>query len=454
MSQDDSRTTSLLAGPSEDVRRDLGALRLLVVEGPDAGRACAVGPEPIQIGTDPACELVLVDGTVSRRHLLAKLAPGGVWLQDPGSTNGTFYEGSRVRELVLAPGALVRLGQTALKIVPEERGLRPAPLEASSFHGVLGQSRRMREIFATAAEVAGSEVTVLLEGETGTGKEALAEAIHRASPRRDAPFVVLDCTAIPRDLAESELFGHRKGAFTGAQADRAGCFEQARGGTLLLDEVGELAAELQPKLLRALERKQIRPVGADRPVEVDVRLIAATHRELRREVAEGRFREDLFYRLAVVSLRLPPLRERSEDLPQLLAHFLVRAAGEREGWRAEALPAGALTALQAYPWPGNIRELRNAVDRAAALLGAASGRPFEPRAFVAELERAIGEGTARQGGAAFKDAKGRVVDAFERAYLLDLLARHRGNLSAAAREARLDRHHLKDLLKKHGLEGR
>jgi DNA-binding NtrC family response regulator len=446
MAPEDKAATERLRDPAAPIQRDLDRLLLRVVAGPDTGRACPVGQAPLSIGTDPAADLVLADSTVSRRHLLASRAEAGVWIQDQGSSNGTFFEGARVTELVLAPGNSLRVGKTVLKVVPAEQVVAAAPFSGESFHGVLGRSRRMREIFASLQQAAPTELTVLIQGETGTGKEAVAEAIHRASGRAAGPFAVVDCTTIPANLAESELFGHRRGAFTGADSDRPGCFEQAAGGTVFIDEIGDLPAALQPKLLRVLERRQIRPLGATEPQPVDVRVLAASNRDLAAEVAAGRFREDLFYRLAVLTIELPPLRQRLEDLPLLIAHFAGRSD---ERLRALELGSQALQRFAGYTWPGNVRELRNAVERAVALH---RSQPFELEVFLAELARGLGEMQLRTSDREpFKQAKSRVVAAFERAYLGDLIQRHGGNISAAAREARLDRHHLRDLLAKHGI---
>jgi DNA-binding NtrC family response regulator len=278
--------------------------------------------------------------------------------------------------------------------------------------------------------VAATDATVLLLGETGTGKDAIASAIHEASPRASGPFVVVDCGAISAGLVESELFGHERGAFTGAVAARSGAFREAHRGTLLLDEIGELPRDLQPKLLRALEGRHVKPVGATALIPVDVRVIAATNRDLKREVNTGQFREDLFYRLNVISIRVPPLRERLEDLPALAAHFWRELTGEPEA----ALPADLLPPLATHTWPGNVRELRNRVERAMRL-----GRPVE-------ISR-----THAPGEEPFRAAKQAVIDAFERQYLARLLERTGGNQSEAARVAELDRPHLVKLLKKHGL---
>ncbi|MFC1654712.1 sigma 54-interacting transcriptional regulator [Myxococcota bacterium] len=453
MSADESNSTRLIQDADLSVMRDLSKLRLQVIDGPDAGRACDLGPGEITVGTDPACDLVLADDTVSRRHFQARKAEDGVSIRDLDSSNGTYFMDSKVKEIVVGPGATLRAGQTLLKVVPREKNLRPEPVAESDFHGVLGQSVRMREIFATLTDVAGTDLTLLIEGETGTGKEALAEAVHSASPRADRPFVVVDCTTIPRDLAESELFGHKKGAFTGAVADRRGSFEQAHGGTVFIDEVADLPAGLQPKLLRALERHQFRPVGGDRTVDVNVRVIAATNKSLKAEVERGGFREDLYYRMAVVAVQIPPLRERAEDLPLLMEHFLAQSSGGKH--RAQITSAALLRFVE-YPWPGNVRELRNVTERAVALH---KSPEFDLEAFLEEIAKGLGETSARRDASAsaalpFKEAKSRVVDAFERAYLTDLIQQAGGNVSSAAREARLDRHHLKDLLKKHGIKAK
>jgi transcriptional regulator with GAF, ATPase, and Fis domain len=449
MSADESRSTRLIKDADLSVMRDLSRLRLRVTGGPDTGRACDLGSEEITVGTDPACDLMLIDDTISRRHFRAHKEKDGVHIRDLDSKNGTYFMDSKVKEIVVRPGATLRAGKTLFKVVPREKNLRPEPVAETDFHGVLGKSVRMRKIFATLADVAGTDLTLLIEGETGTGKEILAEAVHQASSRNDQPFVVIDCTTIPRDLAESELFGHKQGAFTGAVADRKGTFEQAHGGTVFIDEVADLPAELQPKLLRALERRQFRPLGGDRTVDVDIRVIAATNKNLKAEVERGSFREDLYYRMAVVTVHVPPLRERSEDLPLLMKHFLAQSA--KGGLRAQ-IPAAALLRFVEYPWPGNVRELRNVTERAAALH---KSKDLDLESFLEEIAKGLGETSAHRDASAalpFKEAKSKVVDAFERAYLTDLIEQAGGNVSKAARTARLDRHHLKDLLKKHGIE--
>ncbi len=309
----------------------------------------------------------------------------------------------------------------------------------------------MQRVYAMAKQVAPSRATVMITGESGTGKGELARALHMLSSRAKAPFVTLHCAALAESLLESELFGHEKGAFTGADRRRAGLFEAAHGGTVFLDEIGELPGPLQAKFLRVLERREITRVGSTLPTEVDVRVIAATHRDLRHEIDAGRFREDLFFRLAQVRVNIAPLRSRPEDIPVLCANFLQRMSSSGE--RPATIDAAAMEHLASQPWPGNVRELRNVVTRAAAL--AADG--------VVRRADVSGEGFGFRGtpeeraaldlSGTFAVAKERAIERFEAAYLTALMRRSGGNISVGAREADLARHHLRDLLKKRGLYG-
>ncbi len=320
--------------------------------------------------------------------------------------------------------------------------------EPTRFGTMVGKSAPMRALFATLMKAAQSDATVLLEGETGTGKEASAEALHRASPRRDGPFIVVDCGAIPSNLLESELFGSERGAYTGAVSARAGAFEAASGGTIFLDEIGELHLDLQPKILRALERRQIKRVGSNEYRPVDLRVIAATNRSLRAEAEAKRFRSDLYYRLAVVRIKLPPLRERIADLPLLVEHMLkslgVADSPESELYRDPEF----LQKLLRFPWPGNIRQLRNHIERCVAL-GDPNLPPMldtcppPPAAAGAQLQIDPGE--------PLRVARERFMSRFERSYLEAALARHDNNVAAAARAAGVDRIHFYRLLWKHGL---
>jgi DNA-binding NtrC family response regulator len=309
----------------------------------------------------------------------------------------------------------------------------------------------MRHVFAVLERVAMTDACVLVHGETGTGKELVAEAIHRASPRGKKAFVVCDLASLPKTLIESELFGHIRGSFTGADRDREGAFEAADGGTLFLDEVGELELDVQPRLLRALERHQVKPVGATAYRTVDVRVVAATNRDLQAEVKAGRFREDLYHRLAVVSVKLPPLRDRPEDIPRLVTHFLGSVTKD-----PPQVPPSTMAALRAHEWPGNVRELRNVIERAVSL---GAGAPMLDAAlfgFEPPLPMAPPEGASApprvDTDVPFKEAKERLVDAWEREYVKQLLERAEGNISLAARQGGIDRVYLHRLLKKHGLE--
>jgi DNA-binding NtrC family response regulator len=309
----------------------------------------------------------------------------------------------------------------------------------------------MRELFATLERIAPKSLSVLVQGETGTGKEEVARALHARSPRAAQPFVVIDATALPESLAESLLFGHEKGAFTGADQRRIGFFEAATGGTAFIDEIGELAPALQSKFLRVLERQEVVRVGGHTPIKIDVRVIAATHRDLRHEIEAGRFREDLYYRLAQVRVLLPPLRDRTEDIPVLCQKLLASTHADRD--MPVLIEKGALDFMATQPWPGNIRELRNVLARAAALA----------REGIVRRSEVAGEGFGFRGtrlerdaldlSGAFVAAKERAIERFESAYLAALMKRCGGNLSHAAREADLVRHHLRDLLKKRGLYG-
>jgi DNA-binding NtrC family response regulator len=302
----------------------------------------------------------------------------------------------------------------------------------------------MRRLFALLGDISPNDATVLIEGETGTGKELIAEEIHNPSPRRDGPFIVFDCGAVPRELIESSLFGHMKGSFTGAIGDRKGAFAEAHGGTIFLDEIGELPIELQPSLLRALDKKAVRRVGSNTYDKIDVRIVAATNRDLRAEIVNKTFREDLYYRLAVIRVTLPPLRERGEDIKILVEHFLRMFAGGR----SLAITPDDMSRLQRHSWPGNVRELRNVMERACVLAKGDSVNLDD--AFSDTQQPALGIRTDLP----FKEAKGQLVELFEREYIVDLMKRHKMNLSAAAREAQIDRKHLRELIRKYGLDPR
>jgi two-component system nitrogen regulation response regulator GlnG len=410
------------------------SIRLVVVSGIDRGRELVLQRGTYFVGKAEGCDLVLSDGAVSRRHLELAVLADGILVRDLGSKNGSFLRGARFSEVTVGVGAVITVGESDLRLTGERAPHLP-PSSAAAFGGLVGRSLAMRELFAVLERVAASDAPVLIEGETGTGKELCAQSIHAASGRAAGPLTICDLGATTPSLIESELFGHVRGAFTGADQDRPGAFTTAGGGTLFLDEVGELDASLQPRLLRALERHQIKPLGASEYVEVDARVIAATNRKLDAEVQAGRFRADLFYRLTVLRVRIPPLRDRKDDLPLLVERFLGELApGVTVGREAEAL-------LVDYDWPGNVRELRNVLRRATSLL--ADERVITPRHLGIADQIVTPE--------RFHEAKQLLVDAWEADYLKRLLARADGNMSRAARLAGLERAYLYKLVKKHGL---
>jgi transcriptional regulator with GAF, ATPase, and Fis domain len=420
-------------------------LRLIVLSGPDLGKQIELERGTYLVGKAPGCAMVLTDNSVSRQHLELQVAENGIIVRDLQSTNGSFFEGARFSQVTVGAGAVIQIGSTELKLAPVERAHAILPSAREQFGKLFGKSLRMREVFAVLELVAQSDVAVLIEGETGTGKELCAEAIHSAGGRAKKPFVICDLAGVSRSLIESELFGHMRGSFTGADRDRVGAFESADGGTIFIDEVGELELEAQPRLLRALEQRKIKPVGAPHYRDVDVRVIAATNRDLREEVKAGRFREDLYHRLAVVKVTLPPLRERKEDIAFLVNRFL-------EGKDIE-IPAETMALLTDYDWPGNVRELRNVIDRGTSLMGAA--RELSPSLLGLEAPPQAAGATAANwaavGPEGFREAKERLIAAWERDYVQQLLKRAGGNVSRAAREGGIDRVYLHRLMKKHGV---
>src|SRR6185503_11459159 len=322
------------------------------------GATVALGARPVVVGAHASCDLVLADPQVSRRHAELAVLPDGIRIKDLGSTNGTWWQGTKVGEVVVPSGATVQFGATPVRIAAAEAMSLP-PSEQDHFGAMAGKSVAMRELFAVLEMAGPTEATVLVEGESGTGKELAARAVHESSPRATGPFVVVDCSAITESLFDSHLFGHVRGAFTGADRDRKGAFVEASGGTLFLDELGELPLPAQAKLLRVLEAQTVQPVGADRTLRVDTRVVAATHRDLSRMVAAKQFRFDLFYRLAVVHVALPPLREQLEDLPHLIATFYHRRSAD-----PGPIDGDNLERMRRHAWPGNVRELRNVLERA------------------------------------------------------------------------------------------
>jgi DNA-binding NtrC family response regulator len=414
------------------------SLKLVVLSGKDQGREIFLeAGQPLRVGSASENLLTLHDRRVSRHHVSFEATPAGVKVIDLGSRNGSFHEGAQFNEIVVGAGAVIRVGTTELQVASTERGGGLLPVEASKFGGLVGRSLPMRQLYALLQRASASQAAVLIHGETGAGKEICAEAIHARSPRAQAPFVVFDCAAVPPSLIESELFGHARGAFTGATNARDGAFVQAHGGTLFIDEIGELPIQLQPRLLRAIDRRQVKPLGAAAYRDVDVRVIAATHRDLKGEVAAGRFREDLYHRLTVVECTIPPLRRRKDDVPLLVSHLL--------GPMGPEVSPAALALLVEHEWPGNVRELRNVLERARSLV--APGCKLTPIELGFELDRAA-EAVDENG---FHDAKDRLITAWERRWVTDILKRAEGNVSRAARLGKLDRVSLHRLMKKHGI---
>jgi DNA-binding NtrC family response regulator len=427
------------------------SFRLRVVSGPDQGKEHMLDEGTTMVGTHTENDLVLSDATVSRYHLEIRVRRDGIEVRDLDTTNGTKHGGAKIGSVVLSGAARLRLGKhTEMDVEPVDTTIDPGEWSTDRFGDVLGTTQPMKRLFALLAKAAPTEATVLLQGETGTGKEAIAEAVHRNSRRSKGPFVVVDCGSIPHELIASELFGHAKGSFTGASSDKQGLIEAANHGTLFLDEIGELALDLQPQLLRVLDRRQVRRVGETQSVDVDIRVLAATHRDLRAMVKAGQFREDLYYRLAVVATQVPPLRDRKADIPALATWF-----ADKMGRGSFAQSPALIDQLQRHDWPGNVRELRNVVERALSLgdsVLADLGEGSRPSSHGGEDDQPKRQSNPDVLELPFKEAKAQLVEAFERDYLAALLARHHGNISRAAAEAGIDRNYIHRLVKKYGLE--
>jgi DNA-binding NtrC family response regulator len=442
----------------------------------------------IAIGAMEDNDLVIDDDTVSRYQCRIYQDENSYLVQDLDSTNGSFVNRVRIKEAYLKPGCTLTVGKTDIKFHCLDERVEILPSNREAFGSIVGKSVCMREIFGILEKISTTGVTVVLEGETGTGKEVVARTIHQTSNRNNGPFVVFDCGAVPENLIESELFGHEKGSFTGAVMSRQGLFEMAQGGSIFLDELGELNLDLQPKLLRALEQREIRRVGSNKPLKIDVRVIAATNRNLQDEVAAGRFREDLFYRLSVVRVILPPLRDRREDIPLLVKHFLRNSNYNRDGGRVriKGISRDALDCLMNYRWPGNVRELANVVERACSFAETEYIQPEDLPEHISgigiikrraassdETEKAaddttgdiplgvpLGIGETVDGetampvamGKTFKEAKEEWVSTFERDFITNLLRRNEANISHAAREASIDRKYFRKLMKKYGVD--
>jgi two-component system, NtrC family, response regulator GlrR len=391
------------------------------------------------LGAGERADVLIQHERVSRDHVALELVPEGVAVTDLGSRNGTFYLGHRVEKIVLGLGSRIQLGTVEVAIDVDTDSFAAAGADAATSHrGLIGVSAAMRRLFAVLTRLEGSLASVLLEGESGSGKEIVARAIHQGSSVADKPIVVVNCGAIARELVLSALFGHVRGAFTGASADREGAFEAADGGTLFLDEIGELPVEAQPALLRALESGEVQRVGETHPRRVKVRIIAATNRDLADDVRAGRFREDLYYRLAVVKLAVPPLRERPEDIGPLAEHFAADSG-------LAALPPDVLARFRAWSWPGNVRELRNAVQAYVAV----GALPGDATAGEGDLEAAVRRMLDVE--RPYAELKEEFLHRFTKTYLTMLLQRTGPNQSEAARVAGLDRSYLGRMLDRYGV---
>jgi len=423
---DGAAPTLIITRRDDEDRMLVQKCKLLVVSGPLKGKEFVVSSDNFTLGSGRNSDLMLDDSTISRRHCEIQLVPDGYNICDLKSTNGTSVQGVRIKSAFLDAGTEFQLGSTRVVFCPMQETMEYKLSPNESFGKLLGSSIAMRRVFHLAEHYAKTNSTVMIEGETGTGKEILAEEIHRHSKRSDKPFIVIDCASLAKELVASELFGHTKGAFTGAMTDRTGAFEHADGGTVFLDEIGDLAPELQPQLLRVIEKREVKRVGSNTPRKIDVRIITATNKKLANEVNTGNFREDLFFRLSVINIELPPLRKRKEDIPILTEAFLN------------------------HDWPGNVRELRNlveiasyseqtSIDLAAFLYLGRTRKPPSDSANRFTAERP------------FKVVKQELIQEFEMQYITDLLKQYSGNVSQAAKQAGIERTYLQRLIRKYGL---
>ena len=425
---------------------------------PPSGETAAVdlSQTSVRFGSRGGNDVVLEDAGVSRIHFEIVADQHGFRMRDLGSTNGTLIDGMRAADAYLRAGAIIRAGATDIRFEPGDETVAIDLASSDRFGPLLGASPQMRKLYALLERAAPADVTVLIEGESGTGKELVAQALHGASKRASGPYVVFDCAAIPDNLLESELFGHERGAFTGASERRIGCLEEADGGTLFLDELGELPLPLQAKLLRALENREFRRVGGQERRKVDVRFVAATNRDLAAAVNDGRFREDLYYRLAVLRVVVPPLRDRREDIPLLVRAFVQR--GEADAGRVEATIASIKDeiwrSLERHRWPGNVRELRNVIQRALVLgrIDEQTSGGIASPAKASDEPAAGGESLDIDTSRAFLEQKQEIVSRFEVAYINAMLRECDNKITQAASRAAIDRSYFKRLMKKHGIK--
>ena len=456
--EDGSEVETILARKFDRTTASAATFALTIIAGPDRGKSFVLGagqPSRVLIGQSPACDLRLSDRMISRRHVAIELQGARLRVTDLASTNGTNINGITILDAMCGGGEQVQLGETTIRL-DMLAGVEKVQLPtATRFGRLVGQSAEMRKLYPLCERLAASNVPVIIEGETGTGKEVLAESLHEMGPRSSGPFVVFDCTAVPPNLVESALFGHERGAFTGATESRRGVFEEAHGGTLLLDELGDLELSLQAKLLRVLERSEVQRVGSNRTVKVDTRVLAATRRDLDQEIQAGRFRDDLFFRLAVARIELPALRRRAGDVTVLAFHFWRQLAG-----KGLPFPSDFAQRLESYAWPGNVRELYNAVARRVALgdlaaietarsAPAEAGPPSVPSAPLSSRGHDVIEDVLAQ-DLPLTRARERVVEEFERRYVTRVLAQHGGNVSKASAASGIARRYFQLLRARHG----
>ncbi len=441
-----SQETTIISVSGRPVAVRIREMKLEVVAGPDLGRTATLSHRQLMVGTNPTNGLVLTDPAASRFHFRVRAEGQGYRILDAGSTNGTFVNGLRIRDGFLDDGCQIEAGETtiAVRFRPDETTFELASDER--FGAAVGRSIAMSEVFAIARRAARTHSTVLLSGETGTGKDVLARAIHADSPRAAGPFVVFDCGAVAPTLIASELFGHVRGAFTGADTDRPGVFERAHGGTLFLDEIGELPLELQPKLLRAIDNRRITRVGGTADIPIDVRIIAATNRDLTTMIDRDEFRSDLYYRLAILPIEVPPLRERPEDIPLIAGTLLseILAASPVETTALRPHFEDAFASLKSYRWPGNVRELRNVLERAVALANPAE-LAKDGLARLVEVRSSLSRTLASR--PTLQVAR----EQFDRDYLRDLLAATNGDIKRAAEVADVHPKSLTRLLRRYAI---
>jgi DNA-binding NtrC family response regulator len=436
--------TGHLRSMQEQASRPKGCV-VYVSAGPlkEQGKSVRLEAGQLTIGRDMECDFVLEDPCVSRRHARLSARPEGILIEDLGSTNGIMYLDKRIERVFLDTGTRIHIGRYHIDLLPCDMASLPLS-DKQSYGDLIGNSLPMRRLYRLLQMLETNEAPVLISGETGTGKELVARALFEKGLRSGKPFVVVDCSNLPSQLMESEMFGHRKGSFTGAVADRQGAFESADEGTIFLDEFGELPLDLQPKLLRVLETGQIKRLGDTQHTAVNVRIIAATKHDLATSVDRGLFREDLYYRVSVIQLGIAPLRERKNDIPQLVRHFINQIDPQT------SLPPEALEIFLRHSWPGNVRELRNAIQRTLVLGIVKLENIKSNKTSPAEINTIQTLSQAKADGK-FMDTRNALVWEFEHHYLSDLQKRFENNISAAARHAGLDRKHLRKLLRKHGL---